>query len=76
MVTFKIARTADGYAGGAGGTPIAVSCPQAGAWVHLQRAHHDAIMLGVGSVLSDDPQLTVRLPGLAGRSPVRYPVAA
>ncbi|CAM5769070.1 bifunctional diaminohydroxyphosphoribosylaminopyrimidine deaminase/5-amino-6-(5-phosphoribosylamino)uracil reductase RibD [Bosea minatitlanensis] len=71
MVTFKIARTADGYAGGAGGRPIAVSSPPAGAWVHLQRAHHDAIMLGIGSVLSDDPQLTVRLPGLAGRSPVR-----
>jgi diaminohydroxyphosphoribosylaminopyrimidine deaminase/5-amino-6-(5-phosphoribosylamino)uracil reductase len=39
--------------------------------VHLQRAHHDAIMLGVGSVLTDDPQLTVRLPGMADRSPVR-----
>lgn len=71
MVTFKIARTADGYAGGAGGTPIAVSSPVAGGWVHLQRAHHDAIMLGVNSVLSDDPQLTVRLPGLAARSPIR-----
>ncbi len=71
MVTFKIARTADGYAGGAGATPIAVSSPAASAWVHLQRAHHDAIMLGVGSVLSDDPQLTVRLPGMADRSPVR-----
>jgi diaminohydroxyphosphoribosylaminopyrimidine deaminase/5-amino-6-(5-phosphoribosylamino)uracil reductase len=71
MVTFKIARTADGYAGGEGGTPIAVSSPVAGGWVHLQRAHHDVIMLGVSSVLSDDPQLTVRLPGLAGRSPIR-----
>jgi diaminohydroxyphosphoribosylaminopyrimidine deaminase/5-amino-6-(5-phosphoribosylamino)uracil reductase len=71
MVTFKIARTADGYAGGAGSTPLAVSGPVASGWVHLQRAHHDAIMLGIGSVLSDDPQLTVRLPGMAGRSPVR-----
>lgn len=71
MVTFKIARTADGYAGGPGGTPIKVSSAQAMAWVHLQRAHHDAIMLGIGSVLADDPQLTVRLPGLEARSPVR-----
>lgn len=71
MVTFKIARTADGFAGGAGGTRLAVSCPAASAWVHLQRAHHDAIMLGIGSVLVDDPQLTVRLPGMAARSPVR-----
>ena len=80
MVTFKIARTADGYAGGAGGTrlavsaydiALAVSCPEANTFVHLQRAHHDAIMLGIGSVLADDPLLTVRLPGMAGRSPIR-----
>ncbi|POR51284.1 bifunctional diaminohydroxyphosphoribosylaminopyrimidine deaminase/5-amino-6-(5-phosphoribosylamino)uracil reductase RibD [Bosea psychrotolerans] len=71
MVTFKVARTRDGYAGGAAGTRIAVSCPAASAWVHLQRAHYDAIMLGIGSVLIDDPLLTVRLPGMAGRSPIR-----
>lgn len=71
LVTFKVARTADGYAGTAERKPIAVSCPAASAWVHLQRAHHDAIMLGIGSVLSDDPLLTVRLPGMAKRSPIR-----
>lgn len=71
MVTFKVARTADGYAGGPGGARLAVSCPAASAFVHLQRAHHDAIMLGIGSVLADDPLLTVRLPGMAGRSPIR-----
>lgn len=71
MVTFKVARTADGFAGGVGGERIAVSCPAANGWVHLQRAHHDAIMLGIGSVLSDDPLLTVRLPGMAARSPIR-----
>lgn len=71
MVTFKIARTADGYAGGPGGTPIKVSSDEAMVWVHRQRAHHDAIMLGIGSVLADDPQLTVRIPGLEARSPVR-----
>ena len=38
---------------------------------HLMRAHHDAIMVGVGTVLADDPLLTVRLPGLENRSPVR-----
>ncbi|MGO4671999.1 bifunctional diaminohydroxyphosphoribosylaminopyrimidine deaminase/5-amino-6-(5-phosphoribosylamino)uracil reductase RibD [Bosea sp. 2YAB26] len=71
MVTFKVARTADGYAGSAAGGPIAVSCQAANGWVHLQRAHHDAIMLGVGSVLADNPMLTVRLPGMAHRSPIR-----
>ena len=38
---------------------------------HLMRAHHDAIMVGVGTVLADDPLLTVRLPGLEHRSPIR-----
>jgi diaminohydroxyphosphoribosylaminopyrimidine deaminase/5-amino-6-(5-phosphoribosylamino)uracil reductase len=35
------------------------------------RAHHDVIMVGVGTVLADDPLLTVRLPGIEHRSPVR-----
>ncbi len=75
MVTLKIARTADGFAGGlsgtGGGARIQVSCPLAGRWVHLQRARHDAIMIGVATALADDPQLNVRLPGLEDRSPIR-----
>lgn len=70
-VTFKIARTADGYAGGPNRARVAISCPEATAWVHLQRTHFDVIMLGVETVLADDPMLNVRLPGLAHRSPVR-----
>ena len=38
------------------------------------RAHADAIMVGVGTVLADDPLLNVRLPGLESRSPVRIVV--
>ncbi len=45
-VTLKIARTADGFAGGPGRARVAISCAEASAWVHLQRAHHDAIMIG------------------------------
>jgi len=71
MVTFKVARTADGFAGGAGGARLAISCTESGEWVHRLRASHDAIMLGIGSVLADDPLLTVRLPGMEIRSPIR-----
>ena len=41
---------------------------------HLCAPRHDAIMVGTGTVLADDPQLTCRLPGLAHRSPVRVVV--
>ena len=69
-VTLKLAMTADGYAGLAG-ERLLITGPAANARVHLMRAHADAVMVGVGTVLADDPLLTVRLPGLAGRSPIR-----
>ncbi len=39
--------------------------------MHLWRAHADAIMVGIGTARADDPSLTVRLPGLSDRSPLR-----
>jgi diaminohydroxyphosphoribosylaminopyrimidine deaminase / 5-amino-6-(5-phosphoribosylamino)uracil reductase len=71
MVTLKIARTADNFAGGAGGTRITISGDEAMDWVHRARASHDAIMVGIGTVLADDPQLNVRLAGFEHLSPVR-----
>jgi diaminohydroxyphosphoribosylaminopyrimidine deaminase/5-amino-6-(5-phosphoribosylamino)uracil reductase len=70
LVTLKLARTADGYAG-ADGKPLMISSPQSKQRVHLQRATHDAIMVGVGTVIADDPDLTCRLPGMMHRSPIR-----
>ncbi|MFC7400161.1 bifunctional diaminohydroxyphosphoribosylaminopyrimidine deaminase/5-amino-6-(5-phosphoribosylamino)uracil reductase RibD [Chelatococcus sp. GCM10030263] len=69
-VTLKLAATADGYAGLAG-ERLLITDPAANARVHLMRAHADAVMVGIGTVIADDPLLTVRLPGLAERSPIR-----
>jgi diaminohydroxyphosphoribosylaminopyrimidine deaminase/5-amino-6-(5-phosphoribosylamino)uracil reductase len=70
----KIARTADGYAARRDGGRLMISGPRSNARTHLIRARHDAIMVGIGTVLADDPLLTVRLPGLEPRSPVRVVV--
>src|ERR1700728_3411776 len=70
-VLLKLAISADGKAAAAGGKPIAITGEDVRARVHLLRAENDAIMVGIGTVLADDPQLTCRLPGMAKRSPVR-----
>ena len=72
MVTLKLAETADGYAADAVGAPrLVISGELAYGYVHLQRALYDAIMVGSGTALADDPMLTVRLPGLEERKPLR-----
>ena len=53
------------------GPRLFISGEASNARTHLMRAHHDVIMVGVGTVLADDPLLTCRLPGLEHRSPVR-----
>ena len=70
-VLLKLAISADGKAGAAGGEPIAITGEEVRERVHLLRAENDAIMVGIGTALADDPMLTCRLPGMSGRSPVR-----
>jgi len=70
-VTLKLALSADDKIGAAGNRPIAISGEAARTRVHLLRAQSDAILVGIGTVLADDPLLTCRLPGMASRSPVR-----
>ncbi len=70
-VLLKLAISADGKAGLAGPRPMAITGEPARARVHLMRAMNDAILIGIGTALADDPLLTVRLPGMADRSPVR-----
>ena len=65
MVTLKLAETADGFvAGGRHDPRLAITGVAANGMVHVMRAMHDAIMVGIGTVLADDPLMTVRLPGL------------
>jgi diaminohydroxyphosphoribosylaminopyrimidine deaminase/5-amino-6-(5-phosphoribosylamino)uracil reductase len=71
QVMLKLAISADGKAGAAGRQPVAITGEAVRERVHLLRAHSDAIMVGVGTVLADDPMLTCRLPGMAKDSPVR-----
>jgi diaminohydroxyphosphoribosylaminopyrimidine deaminase / 5-amino-6-(5-phosphoribosylamino)uracil reductase len=72
MVTLKLAETADGFAAGGAHDPrLAITGAAANNAVHIMRAMHDAIMVGVGTVTGDDPLMTVRLPGLENHRPLR-----
>jgi diaminohydroxyphosphoribosylaminopyrimidine deaminase / 5-amino-6-(5-phosphoribosylamino)uracil reductase len=70
-VILKLAVSADDKIGAAGGKAVAITGDVAKARVHLLRAQCDAILVGIGTVLADDPLVTCRLPGMAERSPVR-----
>ncbi len=67
----KLAVSADDKIAAAGHQTVAITGEAAKTRVHLLRAHSDAILVGIGTVLADDPLLTCRLPGMAARSPVR-----
>jgi diaminohydroxyphosphoribosylaminopyrimidine deaminase/5-amino-6-(5-phosphoribosylamino)uracil reductase len=70
-VILKLAVSADDRIGAAGHRPVAISGDAARARMHLLRAQCDAILVGIGTVLADDPLLTCRLPGMEACSPVR-----
>ncbi|MFL6839885.1 MAG: bifunctional diaminohydroxyphosphoribosylaminopyrimidine deaminase/5-amino-6-(5-phosphoribosylamino)uracil reductase RibD [Bradyrhizobium sp.] len=70
-VILKLAVSSDDKIGAAGHRPIAITGEAAKSRVHLLRAQSDAILVGIGTVLADDPLLTCRLPGMESRSPVR-----
>ena len=71
QVTLKLAISSDGMIGRKSAGQVPITGPVARRQVHLMRAEADAILVGIGTALADDPELTVRLPGLEGRSPAR-----
>lgn len=71
LVTVKLASSLDGNIATHTGDSKWITGPEARRHGHLLRAGHDAILVGSNTALSDDPELTCRLPGLADRSPIR-----
>ncbi len=72
MLALKLAETADGYAAAPAGAPrLKITGTTADRRVHMLRAQHDAVLVGVGTALADDPLLNVRLAGMESRKPLR-----
>ncbi|MGA9796099.1 MAG: bifunctional diaminohydroxyphosphoribosylaminopyrimidine deaminase/5-amino-6-(5-phosphoribosylamino)uracil reductase RibD [Rhizomicrobium sp.] len=68
LVTIKLARSADNKTV----SPDKwITGEEARRFGHLLRAQNDAILIGIGTALADDPMLDCRLPGLEDRSPIR-----
>jgi 3,4-dihydroxy 2-butanone 4-phosphate synthase/GTP cyclohydrolase II len=66
-VTLTYAQSLDGSISAVRGRPLTLSGPDSARMTHQLRAAHDAILVGIGTVLSDDPRLDVRL--VEGRNP-------
>ena len=68
-ITFKYAVSADGFIARPAGAPIQISTELSAIRVHQMRAEHQGILVGVQTIINDDPSLTTRL--VAGANPMR-----
>lgn len=71
LITLKLATTLDGRIATRTGESRWITGTAARTQVQLLRARHDAILVGSGTAVADDPKLDVQLPGLADRRPIR-----
>jgi diaminohydroxyphosphoribosylaminopyrimidine deaminase/5-amino-6-(5-phosphoribosylamino)uracil reductase len=71
LVVLKIAQSREGKTVPPATESRWITGNESRRFAHLLRAQHDAILIGVGTAIADDPELTCRLPGLGDRSPVR-----
>jgi diaminohydroxyphosphoribosylaminopyrimidine deaminase/5-amino-6-(5-phosphoribosylamino)uracil reductase len=71
LVTLKIAQDQNGRTVPPPGKSRWITNDESRRFGHLLRARHDAILIGSGTAVTDDPELTCRLPGLKDRSPAR-----
>ncbi len=74
FVTMKVAASLDGKIASATGESRWITGEKARAYVHQLRNEVDAVMVGIGTVLADDPRLTARLAGKKGYDPIRIVV--
>jgi len=82
LVTLSYAQSIDGSIAARRGKPLALSCEESLVLSHRLRAAHDAVLVGIGTILADDPNLNVRM--VQGKDPqpvildsrVRFPLHA
>lgn len=74
MLTLKLAASLDGRIATPSGESRWITGPRARAEVHLMRAQSDAVLVGAGTVRSDNPRLDVRELGITDADPIRVAV--